>query len=412
MNRTVKKNQAGFTLIEILIAVIILAILTLPILSAFSSAAKMNHTARVQENCNTVGQLFSERIKAIPLEDIIDPDEHTKEVYGIDSVINQTSADTGMKNYVIQSGALDYNGKPYTSVGDKYYVQVELSPDKYADKPDDKKLGDNEENNINSYNMPSFSDIVCNQNFVIQKEMYQYDGFAKSMLGVSELSGAYRSVNLDITITDLDEDGHLNDQVIDGVTHTMYTEKVTATVTYHMSGDATKVSEPKVFQIGSDEFPLDVDGTDLKNIYLFYTPLDIYRTDQAEDEINITVNTHTLNHKLDDKKLNLYLVEQKTMNFDQTVQVRLQPNRVHVNMDGTIVTPKKGATLGLGSTKLLNIYTNIENLYQEDYNSVSEQKEEKSDIRYLYDMTVKVWAGSDPTSGKSPYLTLSSTKEN
>ena len=48
-----KLNNSGFSLVEVLVAIVILAIISLPVLSTFSNAAKINAKARRTENANT-----------------------------------------------------------------------------------------------------------------------------------------------------------------------------------------------------------------------------------------------------------------------------------------------------------------------------------------------------------------------
>ena len=49
-----KLNNSGFSLVEVLVAIVILAIISLPVLSTFSNAARINNKARRTENANTV----------------------------------------------------------------------------------------------------------------------------------------------------------------------------------------------------------------------------------------------------------------------------------------------------------------------------------------------------------------------
>ena len=41
-----KLNNAGFSLVEVLVAMAVLAILSIPVLGSFSNAARINHKAR------------------------------------------------------------------------------------------------------------------------------------------------------------------------------------------------------------------------------------------------------------------------------------------------------------------------------------------------------------------------------
>ncbi len=63
-----RKNQ-GFTLVEVLIAVAILAVAVTPILSSFVTTAKVNSNARRKFTATTVAESLMESVKAFSLND-------------------------------------------------------------------------------------------------------------------------------------------------------------------------------------------------------------------------------------------------------------------------------------------------------------------------------------------------------
>lgn len=66
-----KNNERGYTLIELIIAITILAIIAIPLMHGFVTAAKTNAKAREIEQASTVAQNTMEEIKATPIEDLI-----------------------------------------------------------------------------------------------------------------------------------------------------------------------------------------------------------------------------------------------------------------------------------------------------------------------------------------------------
>ncbi|MCR5587170.1 MAG: type II secretion system GspH family protein [Lachnospiraceae bacterium] len=58
------KNNRGFTLIEVLVSVTILAFISVPLLSYFSTSTAYNHKAKIQEGATQVGQDALEELKA------------------------------------------------------------------------------------------------------------------------------------------------------------------------------------------------------------------------------------------------------------------------------------------------------------------------------------------------------------
>lgn len=63
-------NNAGFSLVELLIAVIILAIIVVPMLHGFVTSARMNGKARVTQRATTVAQDIMEGLKAYDIEEL------------------------------------------------------------------------------------------------------------------------------------------------------------------------------------------------------------------------------------------------------------------------------------------------------------------------------------------------------
>lgn len=444
------RRDGGFSLVEVLVAVAILAILSLPVLSVFASAAKVNSSARKQENANTLGQLMTERCKALPLEKLVDSVPAGE--YGFERVETGVSERTGHTVYTFSSVALDANGRIYdeNSTGDRFYVQVELNPDDYADKTDGSGDSDNRNNNINSYNMPAFTDISTDAHYVLMSQIIRNDVTAVTELGLSSAEDVYRRVDIYIEITDKDEDGALNRKTDEnGVLHSVYTQTVRAEVTYSVYGHETdRPSVTYLYKLGSYEIYGDIESSSYKKIYLYYTPFDVYRKDsgraQSRDEICFHINdgseTLTESRKfndykdaagnvLTDKQVLVYLVEQEIYNVhNSTLRVKLDRGRIRVKIGSEPeITGVKLAenTLNLGAKQLVNLYTNMDSLLiykagaaegdrslSNTVNSVTQQEQPDTDIRYLYNMSVKIWLNELPDPDTTPFLTLRSTKEN
>lgn len=446
LNRT---KNSGFSLLEVLVAVAILAILSLPVLSAFASAAKVNNKARRQENANSIGQMIAERCKANSISEL--SASAAGSGYPFQKVTSGVSEQTGQTFYTFYSAALDAEGNIYdekTSSGDRYFVQVELNPDDYADKTDGSS-GDNVNNNINSYNMPRFSDVNSKENFVLMSQIYRNDTTAAAELGESDNEEIYRVVDVYAEITDKDSTGALNKKTDStGVLHSVYTQKVWADVTYYVFGqEHTGPSATYSYDLGTCEIYGDVSESTYKNIYLFYAPFDVYREDAGKavshDQITFHVNDGreglTENGKfndsrdaagnvLPDKKVNFYLVEQDIKNVkDSTAAVRLSADNIQVKIGGEpeiTRTELVKSTLNLGSKKLISLYTNMEQLAayrpgagedkkaSDRVNSITQNPDPDTQIKYLYNMTVRIYINEEPGETSTPFLTLHSTKEN
>ncbi|MCM1539528.1 MAG: prepilin-type N-terminal cleavage/methylation domain-containing protein, partial [bacterium] len=64
-------DQKGFTLLEVLIAMIILAVIAIPICRVYVSAAQTNAKARKQASATAVAENTMEGINAFSYEDVI-----------------------------------------------------------------------------------------------------------------------------------------------------------------------------------------------------------------------------------------------------------------------------------------------------------------------------------------------------
>ncbi len=69
--RQLHKNQKGFSLVEVIIAMVVLAIIAVPICHAFVTAARTNGKARKQASANAVAENVMEGINAYSYEELV-----------------------------------------------------------------------------------------------------------------------------------------------------------------------------------------------------------------------------------------------------------------------------------------------------------------------------------------------------
>lgn len=433
-----KSGQGGFTLIEVLVAITILAVVSLPIISAFTTASKVNLRARREENANTVGQKVSENFKSLTLTDLLNS-------VGETNVTTNTSSATGQKVYSFNMGRYNNLGNTYSASdsGDEFYVTVELDPDDFSDKnTEEGAAGDNINNNINSFNMPSFSNLEEDKNFVIMRQVYENDNAALLDLGCSA-TDMYRKVDLYVDVTDKIPGTNMINETPEG--YRMYTQSVKMVITYCVYGDASRTRTYN-YDIGSTEVKGNVADEQYFNVYLFYNAYDRNRTDAQKDKSRDVITFHVndgdatnskfntdmdINGKaMKDKQINIYLIEQAVKNAgDTSVTLKLQASNISLR-DGSshyvsgIDLAKK--TLGIGVNSNINLLTNAECIqtykstvihesektFDNATNTITQDVDPNMEIRYLYNMTVKVWINEAPSEGSEPFLTLQSTKEN
>ena len=167
-----KLNNAGFSLVEVLVAMAVLAILSIPVLGSFSNAARINHKARKEENANTVASDIVEQFKSVSMSRILE--------------------DYAGK-YTESSGKYIFRETKEGTNGEEYTVVTELDPGIYNSGDDSDK---NYNNNINSY-------VNSVKNIVLREDLYSHDidaenyfkerytaGFDENKIEIATLPGA------------------------------------------------------------------------------------------------------------------------------------------------------------------------------------------------------------------------------
>lgn len=130
-----KKNNKGFTLLELIVTVVILALVTAPFLSSFASASKTNEKSKRVQESNELSQLIIEQFKASSVDQLIATYKLTPNSYVIDS---------GSTNYkkvsTLYAGAVSDNtgDAPLPSGFTKgYSADITLTPTKTVVNSDD-----------------------------------------------------------------------------------------------------------------------------------------------------------------------------------------------------------------------------------------------------------------------------------
>lgn len=122
-------NNAGFTLLEVLIAVIILAVISVPILRAFVTTAQTNAKSKLKMRATNTAENLIEDFKSEDLETLVE--EYSKS--GLNHVYKPgETTDAGgniFNGYVFDIGDNSYYKE---KLPDNYAVKVTLDPSKYS----------------------------------------------------------------------------------------------------------------------------------------------------------------------------------------------------------------------------------------------------------------------------------------
>ena len=133
--KSTKKNK-GFSLVEVLVAMTVIALISIPLIRTFVMSSNVNRDARRLQNATDIAQNVSEYFKVIPLYDL---KQSYREDSSLRSAILFDDADvTSSGAYVFQNvgnGTWDEEGVPYYegADGEDFYVTVVLNPALYSD---------------------------------------------------------------------------------------------------------------------------------------------------------------------------------------------------------------------------------------------------------------------------------------
>lgn len=467
-----EKHNKGFSLIEVLIAVAILAIVTLPILKAFSTSAMVNRNARRQENANTAAMAITEQFKAMTVDRLTEKYGDTTR-YGLGERVTVEGEEgegsyerkayeydekTGRYIFYVTSSGKDY----YEGVnGESFYVEVELNPSLYENSYDISgnliTENDNTENNINSYDMPSFSDISTRKNYVVRDILYKYDNDAKgsfiSQINALNSQGGSSEVFVSDKIVksiEITNNVERDSSVYTEAGEEAFLQTVTLVIRYEYSGlttiEKTETLEKNSFKVkrtevsdGEERYVVgntepsyeDSDKTygSMKDIYLFYMPLKVDSILNANDKIIINCNYDTGaagdGKAIVYENIDTYIIEQEVKNAADN-KICIQKENVSLYINGTkTLFDAAGRTTDLpdGAGKgPVSVYSNISGFgeYNEGYKNTDEGRNNgitvnnpNGNVKYLYTINVKVWLNKESMEqGEEPLADMTSTKEN
>lgn len=479
-----KGKNKGFSLIEVLVAMVILAIMTMPMLTTFATTAKVNARARELEEANAIGQKVIERCKALSIEELLNGNSNTitnNAKAGLTTPLTINNPVTGVydaKAQLLSNGHYLYSLTMASYTGSNvnkdasdivcykgsnhlnYYVKATLSPN----KGDAAGTGAGSSWVVNDYSMPAFAEVKDSSNYVLMKQIYEYDTSVKTILpsrssvvnpastdasgnvvvheetstetSVAKLSGIKKVVVLDVNV---DFDSTTNTYTQKPILYVKYYRELTADGTTHYSvnndGDIIDLldgnnvvdsTKDDVFikkYTLTEQTGINFTSKDFKDIYIFYSAYDRkYGSsgNTASDSVYINMNKNGGSAIPDGKEMKVFLVEQYVASndssiedrnaFRSSVQIKLDCSNIYIN-----------GTQSSGTTKLknngLSVFSDVNGWTgggaSAEANNITQNYNEDEE-RYLYTITVNIWVeenGVTPMS-TTPYLTLTSTKEN
>lgn len=317
----VYNDNSGFSIVEVLVAVAILAAVFAPLLKSFATAASVNGKAQKVQNVTSLAEGVMEDVKGKSIQELHDlgvtRTDVTFEAY--DEAGNHTESDIKKgKEFVVL-----YDDVTATK-GITYDAKVTIATDKYSTDKSSMSEGDEGYSDISDANireLPKINKVDSHKHAVISWEINQYDDKALENLaaenstssgGVSALKTSYSySAEKDINIT-IKEDS--------GMT------KISCEVEYKPGNSSDRSLKYLVYNGYFEDLATAPLGG--PNVYLFYT-LSEKAVPSGEpffrkENINITDTTSNKRHSV-------YFIMQDGINKLST----LNGSKVKLNVSGT-----------------------------------------------------------------------------
>lgn len=136
LDKEIKKDNRGFTLLELIVTVVILALVVAPFLSSFATASKTNVRSKRIQEANELSQYIIEQFKATTIEELVASYKLTEDTdYQIDATTagykKKTSSYSGSMSSALTDAALP------AGFSDKYKADITLKPIKSIANGDD-----------------------------------------------------------------------------------------------------------------------------------------------------------------------------------------------------------------------------------------------------------------------------------
>ena len=303
-------GKKGFTLIEIIITVAVLAIISIPLFQYFTEAAKQNARMKSQQNAmlaaqNTLEELKAERISITsPAALTLGTGVVSGSAVSRDWMIQATPNPSKNGEYTVKRSC--------TLNGGSYTVTAKVTPVKEVKN----SSGTVTYQDMEIPKMDSSKDIIASERGTAdvnaQMQFYKwYSAYCDNHGLAKTITPAYFRDKLSKKVCiKLEKDSAKPTNVL---------TRVYYSYTFAGASYPNGISSSSVYE--EDIVKKSIPASKLEDIYIFYTP----DTVTSKDSIKIKADTVGLTHLINNKQMNLFIVSQNTTSS----------NELEVDADGT-----------------------------------------------------------------------------
>ena len=311
-NKSIINDNSGLSIVEVLVAVAILAIVFVPLLKTFTQASTINARAQKLQNVTSLAEGVMEDVKGKSIQELHDLAVEREDVSFLPLDEDGTLTKGNLKN--VPPYTVTYENVTATQ-GITYDAVVTISTDNYksTDRSDARKanklshnddIGDVSDANIRE--LPQINKVDSNKNAVLSWELNKYDNKAIENLA------AENSVT-DSDIATLKEsykktaEKHINIEIKDDIDTS--STKVSCEVEYKTGKNASDKSLKYLVYTGYFVEPLASEPAG-PNIYLFYTLSENVKDGASNIADPIKKENIKIEDKTTGKRHNVYFIMQ------------------------------------------------------------------------------------------------------
>ena len=322
-NKSIINDNSGLSIVEVLVAVAILAIVFVPLLKTFTQASTINARAQKLQNVTSLAEGVMEDVKGKSIQELHD-------LAVDDPKVSFLPLD---KDGTLTKGNLN-NVPPYTvtyenvtaTQGITYDAVVTIATENYKNKTkgaDD--IGDVSDANIRE--LPQINKVDSNKNAVLSWELNKYDNKALENLAAENSVSGSDIATLKESYKDTAEK-YINIEIKED-SETSST-KVSCEVEYKTGKNASDKSLKYLVYTGYFVEPVD-SGVSGPDIYLFYTLSENVKDGASNIADPIKKENIKIEDKTTGKRHNVYFIVQDGINELSTIN----GSEVTINVSGS-----------------------------------------------------------------------------
>ena len=306
-NKSIKNDNLGLSIVEVLVAVAILAIVFVPLLKTFTQASTINARAQKLQNVTSLAEGVMEDVKGKSIQELHDLAVEREDVSFLPLDEDGTLTKGNLKN--VPPYTVTYENVTATQ-GITYDAVVTISTDNYksTDRSDARKAGNDigDVSDANIRELPQINKVDSNKNAVLSWELNKYDNKAIENLAAENSVSGSDIATLKDSYKDTAEK-YINIEIKED-TDTSST-KVSCEVEYKTGKNASDKSLKYLVYTGYFVEPVD-SGVSGPDIYLFYTLSENLKDGASNIADPIKKENIKIEDKTTGKRHNVYFIMQ------------------------------------------------------------------------------------------------------